>query len=57
MKTKLSNIKKHFVTHKTAYAVLGTATICLAINQRALREHDAFLEEKGLLQEYYAPEE
>jgi len=55
---KTAKSTKQFVSkHRVAIAVVTTATLCLAINKRAMREHDLFLEEKGLLEEFYTPED
>jgi hypothetical protein len=43
--------------HKVAIAVTATASACLAIHRVSLRQHDEFLKEKGLLEEFYTPEE
>ncbi len=47
--------KNFVVRHKTGLAVAATAGICLALNRVALKQHDEFLAEKGLLEEYYTP--
>jgi hypothetical protein len=49
---------KNFVTrHKVGVAIISTAGICLTLNRVALRDHDEFLAQKGLLDEFYSPEE
>jgi hypothetical protein len=48
-------MKMFVAKHKVAFAVVGTAVTCIAINQRALKLHNEFLKEKGLFEEFYAP--
>lgn len=50
---------KNFVKkHRVAIAVVTTTVICAAINRQALGQHNEFLKEKGLYEEfYYTPEE
>lgn len=43
--------------HKVGLAVTATALACFALNQAALKQHNEFLAEKGLLDEFYSPEE
>jgi signal transduction histidine kinase len=57
MKKTATAAKNFVVAHKTALAVTATAVTCLALNKRAMRMHDEFLKEKGLFEEFYAPEE
>ena len=52
-----ARVKKFVKDHKVAVAVISTAAVCLKINRVALRDHDNFLAEKGLLDEFYSPEE
>ena len=51
-KTKTS-VKNFVEEHKTAIAVATTATICLVINRIALSQHDEFLKEHDLYNEFY----
>lgn len=60
----MNRIKKTYVSgrdfvrhHKVAIAVTATAGACLYINRLALRQHTEFLVEKGLLEEFYTPDE
>lgn len=59
MKDKLINAKnsaKEFVVkHKVAIAVVSTAAICGKINSYAIGQHNDFLREKGLYDEFYTP--
>lgn len=43
--------------HKVAIAVTGTAASCLYLNRVALKQHDDFLKEKGLYEEFYNPDD
>lgn len=50
--------KDFVVRHKTAVAVAATATVLTIINQKAIGQHNEFLKEHGLYDEFYfAPEE
>lgn len=57
MKKKLIASKNFVVKHKTAIAVTTTAAACLVLNHMALKQHNEFLKEKGLYDEFYTPEE
>ena len=57
VKTKANSAKSFVKRHQTAFAVGGTAVLCLALNRLALREHDEFLKEKGLHDEFYSQED
>lgn len=48
-----TSVKKFVAEHKTAIAVTTTATVCLVLNRVALAQHDDFLKEHGLYDEYY----
>lgn len=56
---KATTSTKNFVKkHRVAIAVVTTAIACGAINRLALKQHDDFLKEKGLYEEFYtSPEE
>lgn len=41
--------------HKVGIAVTATAAVCVALNRLALKDHDNFLKEKGLYDEFYTP--
>jgi hypothetical protein len=58
MKTTLFKIKKHFAAHQTQYAwtTAALATTAVIILRIGLSEHDDFLREKGLYEEFYLPE-
>ena len=57
MKEKIQTVKKFVAKHKVALAVTGTAATCLTLNRLALKQHDDFLREKGLYEEFYLAEE
>jgi hypothetical protein len=49
---------KNFVKkHRVAIAITGTSAAWFAINRFALNQHDEFLKEKGLYEEFYTPED
>lgn len=43
--------------HKVAIAVTATVIVMGGINRLALKQHDEFLKEKGLYEEFYTPED
>lgn len=49
--------KNFIVRHKVAVAVSVTTAVCLVLNRVALKQHDEFLESKGLKDEFYNPTE
>lgn len=55
--TTVNPVMKFVRRHKTAIAVTATATICLALNRIALKQHDEFLKEHDLYDEFYTPED
>ena len=55
--TPKSNRVKTFVRkHKVAIAVVTTSTFWIVMNRLALKQHDDFLKDKGLYEEFYTPE-
>lgn len=57
MNAKFATAKKFVAKHKVAIAITATAVTCLSINRYALRQHNDFLKEHNLYEEYYAPED
>lgn len=57
IKSATTRVKNFVVRHKVAFAVTATAAAGLWLNRSALSDHDKFLEEKGLLEEFYSPKE
>lgn len=49
--------KKFVQRHKIAVTITATALVCGALNKAALRDHDNFLKEHGLYDEYYTVNE
>jgi hypothetical protein len=56
VKKTVVSTKNFVVRHKTAVAVAVTATVLTVINRKALDQHDEFLKEHGLYNEFYTPE-
>jgi len=56
LKNKYFATKKFVADHKVLLTALATATVCTAINQAALKQHNDFLKEKGLYEEFYTPD-
>lgn len=52
-KNPLVSAKNFVAKHRVALAITATAVTCLAVNQRALKQHNEFLKEKGLYDEFY----
>jgi hypothetical protein len=47
--------KKFVSDHQIAIAVTATALVCLKLNKMALRDHEAFMAEHGILEKFYTP--
>jgi hypothetical protein len=54
---QIARAKRFVVRHKTKIAVIATATVCLAVNQIAVKQHDDFLKEHDLYDAFYTPED
>jgi len=54
--TKLVSVKNELKRHKVVIAVTATAAVCFAINRRAIKQHNEFLKEHDLYEEFYTPE-
>jgi hypothetical protein len=54
--TTAPSIKNFLVKHKTALTVVATATLCLAVNRIAMSQHDQFLKDNDLYDEFYNSE-
>lgn len=54
---KKTPVRDFVERHKVAIAVTATATACLVLNRIALRQHDEFLRDHDLYDEFYTPEE
>ena len=53
--SKPARLKSFVRKHKVALTVLATSTVWIAINRTALKQHDDFLKERGLYDEFYSP--
>jgi hypothetical protein len=50
---KVAKAPVNFVSkHRVAIAIIGTAAICTTISRSALQDANAFIESKGLMEEY-----
>lgn len=48
---------KNFVKkHRVAIAIIATTVLAVKVNHMALSDHNEFLKEKGLYEEFYTPE-
>lgn len=52
-----NRVKSFVQKHKVAITVTATSTVWVLLMQRALKQHNDFLKEKGLYEEFYTPEE
>ena len=59
MRTKLTQLKKTVVANQTKIVAVTISTLAVVVvAQRAgLKQHDDFLKEKNLYDEFYTPEE
>lgn len=57
IKTAAISSKKFVNDHRVAIAVTITSIVCVAAHVAVIKVHNDFLEEKGLLDEYYQTEE
>lgn len=48
--------KQFVVRHKVAIAVTATSIAWIAVNRKALEQHNAFLKSEGLYEKFYTPE-
>ena len=55
--TRTSRVKQFVAKHKVAITVVATSAVWIVLQRRAVREHEEFLAERGLLDEYYTPED
>lgn len=56
MNEKLATAKKFVVKHKTAIAVTVTAIAVNRFYATAINQHNDFLKEHGLYEQFYTPE-
>lgn len=57
MRIKYLKFKNFVRRHKMPIAVASTAATCLYLNNIALKQHEDFLKEKGLYDEFYHRDE
>lgn len=50
-----NRIKTFVRRHKVAITVVATSVVWYSINRLALKQHDDFLKERGLFDEFYTP--
>lgn len=55
IKQKAVSTKNFVQAHKVAIAVTVTSAFWIAVNRRAMKDHNEFLKEKGLYNEFYMP--
>ena len=49
--------KKFFADHRVGIAVTLTALVALKLNKLALKDHEDFMAENGILESYYTLED
>lgn len=47
------SLKRFVVIHKTAISVTGTVAVCMYLNHLALKDHNNFLKDHDLYNEFY----
>jgi hypothetical protein len=59
MQKLTASVKKFWNAHKGQIAIFGiiTTVLAVALNRTIVKQHNEFLTEKGLIEEYYAIEE
>ena len=57
MEKKTDSVKKFVAKHRVAIAVTATATLAAVAHIAIIKQHNDFLEEHDLLDEYYKFEE
>jgi hypothetical protein len=57
MNAKLASAKQFVVRNKATLVVAGAAFAVIALQQVGIKQHNEFLREKGLFDEFYAPED
>lgn len=55
-KKAVARTKKFVADHKTALTVAATTAVCFAVHRVAINQHDDFLKEHDLYEEFYTPE-
>lgn len=53
LKKKFFEVKDFVDRHRTSVAVAATSVAWIIINRKALSQHDAYLKEHGLYDDYY----
>lgn len=56
MNAKLNSLKNVVAANKVGIAVTVTAVTCMTVARLALKQHNDFLKEKGLTEEFYSLE-
>lgn len=51
-----TSTKNFVVKHKTALTVAATTTVCFVVHRVAINQHNDFLKEHGLYEQFYTPE-
>ena len=55
MKDKIRRLKNHVVLHRGAYSSIATSIVLGYFITKRAEEWNAFLEEHGLMDEFYGP--
>jgi hypothetical protein len=56
MNDKIVAAKNFVARHKVAIAVTATAAVCYKVHSAAISQHNEFLKEHGLFEQFYTPE-
>lgn len=57
LRTKAVSTKNFVSRHRVAIAVTATSIVWIYVNRSAMQQHNEFLKEKGLYEEFYTPED
>lgn len=55
--SRIARVKNFVDRHKVSITMVATSTAWIAINRVALKQHDEFLKEHGLYEEFYTPQD
>lgn len=57
LKDKVISVKNHVIRNRGRYCFIAGAATGIALNQKSIQGWNEFLDEKGLAEEFYQPEE
>lgn len=57
LENRLKKMENFVKRHRVGIAIAGTTAFCVFMNRVALKQHEEFLADKGLLEEFYTQKE